>query len=188
MSNICSVEGCNQPTKCRGLCCSHYDKMRRHGEAMPPRKVSVNYDEALTNRNKTVDECLVWTGHINNEGYGHIKAKGKVTRVHRLAWENVNGPVPEGMILDHICHNRACFNIDHLRLATAYDNQANRSGANKNSRTGVRNVTIKRGRYQVRVNYHGITHYGGVFADISAATTAAELLRSKLFGDFKGLS
>jgi hypothetical protein len=38
---------------------------------------------------------------------------GKALRVHRFVWESVNGPVPDGMDVDHICRNRLCCNINH---------------------------------------------------------------------------
>ena len=35
---------------------------------------------------------------------------------HRLAWENVNGEIPNGLELDHLCKNRRCCNVLHLRI------------------------------------------------------------------------
>jgi hypothetical protein len=48
--------------------------------------------------------------------------KKKAIKAHRAAWMLVNGPVPEGMVLDHICRNRACINLDHLRVVTQQEN------------------------------------------------------------------
>lgn len=44
---------------------------------------------------------------------------------HRVEWEKVHGPIPDGLELDHECKNRACVNLDHLRLATRRQNVAN---------------------------------------------------------------
>jgi hypothetical protein len=48
--------------------------------------------------------------------------KKKGIKAHRAAWMLANGPVPEGMVLDHICRNRACINLDHLRVVTQQEN------------------------------------------------------------------
>lgn len=48
--------------------------------------------------------------------------KKKAIKAHRAAWMLANGPVPEGMVLDHICRNRACINLDHLRVVTQQEN------------------------------------------------------------------
>jgi hypothetical protein len=48
--------------------------------------------------------------------------KKKSIKAHRAAWMLTNGPVPEGMVLDHICRNRACINLDHLRVVTQREN------------------------------------------------------------------
>lgn len=188
MSEECSIEGCDKPVKCRSLCQVHYDKKRRGGETLPERKVSIDAEDAIRKRTINVNGCMVWTGHLNVKGYGHININGSVVRVHRYVWEKANGPIPKGMVIDHKCHNRACLNLEHLRLATGYENQSNRSGANRNSTTGLRNVCLIKGKFQVRVHYQGKTHRGGVFDDLNDAAVAAELLRKKLFGDFRGLS
>lgn len=42
--------------------------------------------------------------------------------VHRYAWEFYNGPVPEGLELDHLCRNRACWCPEHLEPVTHREN------------------------------------------------------------------
>lgn len=69
-----------------------------------------------------VTGCHVWTGHKTSFGYGHVRFNGTRTVVHRLIWEHLNGPVPEGLQLDHICRNTACCNPKHLRPVTAQVN------------------------------------------------------------------
>ena len=65
--------------------------------------------------------CLVWKGALE-DGYGRTKYKGKRRPVHRILWEEVHGPVVEGYELDHKCRNRACSNINHLRVVTCQQN------------------------------------------------------------------
>lgn len=71
------------------------------------------------------DECLVWRGAHTPDGYGRIAvgvAAGQTERVHKRAWEQVNGPVPVGLVLDHLCRNRACWNVGHLEAVTVGTN------------------------------------------------------------------
>ncbi len=65
--------------------------------------------------------CMEWTGHLTNSGYGTIKEGGRGTRTlkaHRLAYEQAYGPIPDGLVLDHLCRNRKCCNPDHLEAVT----------------------------------------------------------------------
>ncbi|MFJ2662519.1 HNH endonuclease signature motif containing protein [Arthrobacter koreensis] len=39
-------------------------------------------------------------------------------RVHRVAYELFSGPIPNGLVLDHLCRNRGCFNPNHLEPVT----------------------------------------------------------------------
>lgn len=63
-------------------------------------------------------DCVEATGAINNSGYVHRNNVG----VHRLAWIDANGPIPEGMVVMHTCDNRRCVNVAHLALGTQGDN------------------------------------------------------------------
>ena len=66
--------------------------------------------------------CIEWTGARFTNGYGARKIKGKQYRVHRLEWERVHGPIPEGLCVLHRCDNPPCYNVDHLFLGTVLDN------------------------------------------------------------------
>ncbi|WP_369010576.1 HNH endonuclease signature motif containing protein, partial [Bacillus cereus] len=43
-------------------------------------------------------------------------------RAHRYVYENLSGPIPEGMELDHLCRNPPCVNPDHLDPVTHEEN------------------------------------------------------------------
>ena len=143
------------------------------------------YIESRSSR--TADGCLLWAGYVDRGGYGQIRHDGKTDGAHRVAWEVANGPIPEGMSVDHICHNRACVNADHLRLASPTENQWNRSGAERASSSGIRNVRLeaRRKRWLVRVIKNGRAH-GGYYKELEEAALAAETLRRELFGQFSG--
>ena len=66
--------------------------------------------------------CIEWTGCLSGGGYAQMKVGGRSTYVHRWAWERANGPIPEGLFLDHLCRNRLCSNPDHLEPVTFREN------------------------------------------------------------------
>lgn len=66
--------------------------------------------------------CLVWTGPRTRYGYGYIGKEGGrhagMAHTHKVMWESVNGSVPDGLELDHLCRNRACCEPTHLEPVT----------------------------------------------------------------------
>jgi hypothetical protein len=64
-------------------------------------------------------ECWDWVGYINDAGYGLFRPVDRTrVRAHRWCWEFFNGPIPEGLELDHLCRNRRCVNPWHLEPVT----------------------------------------------------------------------
>lgn len=69
--------------------------------------------------------CIEWTGSINVDGYGLLgNSHPAGTRVHRQVWWDARGPIPPGLVLLHRCDNPPCYRLDHLRLGTVAENQA----------------------------------------------------------------
>lgn len=67
------------------------------------------------------DGCLLWTG-AKIKGYGHFMADGKFMLAHRWNYELHKGPIPEGLVLDHLCRTPACVNPDHLEAVSQREN------------------------------------------------------------------
>ena len=127
--------------------------------------------------------CLIWTGGQNGAGYGQMRADGKNVLAHRWAYEHAHGLIPSGMQVDHVCHNRACVEPSHLRLATPKQNAEHKIQARMDSRTGVRGVRAgkREGKWRAYVTHNGKARSLGTFATIAEAEEAARLKRLELF-------
>lgn len=55
-------------------------------------------------------------------GYGSIRVQGKARLAHRLAYELLIGPIPHGLVIDHLCMNKACCNPYHMEPVTIGEN------------------------------------------------------------------
>ncbi len=90
----------------------------------------------------------------------------KNVRMHRYLWEAINGPIPEGMEIDHISGNRSDNRLENLRLVTRRENGQNRSDR-RNGTTASKYVGVfwhrqnRKWRAMIRVN--GVHHDLGCF-------------------------
>ncbi|MBS1015406.1 HNH endonuclease signature motif containing protein [Acetobacter persici] len=76
--------------------------------------------------------CLEWTGYLNNVGYGFFCDSTSSSRLaHRWSHSHFNGDIPVGMVVNHICHNRACVNHQHLETLTPQQNLADNRHNNR---------------------------------------------------------
>jgi hypothetical protein len=68
--------------------------------------------------------CWEWTGSVNDSGYGKfsLSTTQLSRRAHRVAYELLVGPIPDGLELDHLCRNTICVNPAHLEPVTQAEN------------------------------------------------------------------
>lgn len=68
--------------------------------------------------------CWEWQGATRPGGYGIVQlGRGVGTgRVHRVVYELLVGPIPDGLTIDHLCANPRCCNPDHLEPVTRSEN------------------------------------------------------------------
>ncbi len=116
-SRICLVDGCANQTHALGLCGTHYQRFKRHGDPtilLQP-KVFGTLEQRLWARVQKTDNCWLWLGRTNRGGYGVIDiATGRSCLAHRVAYELVRGAIDPGFALHHTCLMPNCVNPDHL--------------------------------------------------------------------------
>jgi hypothetical protein len=66
--------------------------------------------------------CWVWTGARFQYGYGKVQWAYKFLTAHRITFELVNGPLPDGAWVCHHCNNPACCNPKHIYAGNAKTN------------------------------------------------------------------
>ena len=140
----CAIDECERPTQCRGWCDLHYRRWLRHRDPLrvdpqgtKSRPLAERINERLEQCIEAPDGCLLWSGTINNMGYGVIREStrmGRLLLAHRAVYEHLVGPIP-AETLDHVCHSRStdcvggpscphrrCVRIEHLEPVTLLEN------------------------------------------------------------------
>lgn len=132
---------------------------------------------------RKTDSCWLWTASVQPTGYGQFQINRTVVYAHRLSWEIAYGPIGAGLDIDHRCRTRICVNPGHLRSATRKQNMENRSGAQKDSATGILGVSWdrERKRWKAQVAHNRKKLTVGRFDRIEDAEAAVKAKRNDLF-------
>ena len=181
MTRQCTIDGCVKELLSRGMCPMHYSRFRKYGSTdKPTRTIGIDrFDQSYV---PSESGCLEWSGSTTHNGYGQFYDGTGMVRAHRFAWERTNGPIPEGLVVDHLCHIRKCVNPAHMRLLTAAENQQNRKGVQARNASGHRGVywDEPKGKWTVKVGIGGKSVHGGRFTDKDEAGRVAAEMRAEL--------
>jgi hypothetical protein len=129
------------------------------------------------------DDCWLWTGTTDRNGYGAVRDGKRMVLVHRHMFAHVHGEIASGLEIDHSCHNRSCVNPEHLRAVTHKQNMENLAGALSTNKSGIRGVYWRpdKQKWIVQVGHNKKKHHGGLFDTAKEAELAAVALRIRLY-------
>lgn len=119
-------------------------------------------------------------GYVDMYGYIQVHINHKTYRAHRVIWEMLKGPIPEGYVIDHIDGNKCNNRINNLRLATPMQNNANSKGFGKYPK----GVKEHKGKFQARIGYKGKQYHLGTFNTPEQAKCAYDAKAIELHGEF----
>lgn len=177
MDLTCRGPECSEAPVRRGYCHRHYRRALRAGVIKSRIKPLA---ERLRDGSVDQGNCRVWRTP-KKFGYGYISIHNQNQLAHRVAWESAHGPIPAGLVIDHLCHNRACIKVQHMAVVTPALNMQNMAGAQKRSVTGVRGVSPVGKRFKAAVSHNGITHCAGFYTTVEDAADAALAERLRVF-------
>lgn len=137
--------------------CEYYKEKRRKRNTLLGRETKIGriatpVSDRIWKFVRKTETCWIWTGSIA-AGYGYISVNSKPQKAHRVMYELLVGPIPDGKELDHVrargCTTTRCVNPDHLEPVSHAENMKRR-----------RNTHCREGHELTEENtytYHGKT-------------------------------
>ena len=173
---LCDYPDCGRRFEARGYCASHYRMLRATGSV---RKLlaDTSDSERFWSAVDKGSDCWLWLRSTSGGGYGlFTPSKKGFVKAHRFAYEDVVGPIPEGLHLDHVCRNRLCVNPAHLKPVTQQENNENTAIRGDNT-SGFKGVSFHKPtqRWMAYGQYKGKNNYLGLY---DTAEEAGEVSRN----------
>lgn len=111
------------------------------------------YERVINHIRRLEDGCWIYQRSTDGNGYGFVWDRTRMRRTHIVTYEHVNGPVPPGLMLDHLCRVPGCVRPSHLRAVTPKEN-ALAPGALSFSAVNSKKTHCLRGHAYDTINTH----------------------------------
>lgn len=130
-ARACCVEGCTEPVQARDRCHTHYMRWYREQGSSPWPSAEERFWAAVNMDGPLPDPlslaagkgpCWLWAGGTNGRGYGRLSYEGIPVPAHAYSYRLLVGPIPDGLMPDHLCCVKLCVNPDHLEPVTNQEN------------------------------------------------------------------
>ncbi len=121
----CAIENCPKRRAVRGWCSAHYRLWQLHGKPERLDRETPSHYDRFWGFALPQEGCWEWSGYTSRDGYPRLSISNDPKRIvlaHRVSYELHKGPIPEGLQIDHLCHNKSCTNPDHLEAVTGAEN------------------------------------------------------------------
>lgn len=103
---------------------------------------------------RSASECWRWPGKLNDSGYGVLSVAYGNALAHRYSYELFVGPIPDGLVIDHLCRVRECFNPTHLEPVTPAENIARGEALEKAAEWRANRTHCRNGHEYNETNTH----------------------------------
>lgn len=109
--------------------------------------------------------CIFLRNKPEKQGYVKLRRNNKRTYAHRYFYELTNGKIPFGLEIDHLCENRACVNVEHLKAVTHLENMSH-------AKTRTLHTGHCRNKHDLRI--------AGIYVHPKSGPTCAECKRESV--------